>query len=66
MNTVELTWRKSSHSGGTSGQCVELAALGAAYVGIRDSKNPSRGHLSVGKGGMATLVASVKAGAFDI
>lgn len=33
-------WRKSSQSsGGTEGQCVELAVLRGA-VGVRDSKDP--------------------------
>jgi hypothetical protein len=31
-------WRKSSHSGGQGGQCVELAAA-AEGVAIRDSKD---------------------------
>jgi hypothetical protein len=33
-----LTWRKSSYSGNSGGQCVEVAARGAIF--IRDSKNP--------------------------
>jgi hypothetical protein len=38
-----LTWRKSSHSGGNGGQCVEVAASGRVFV--RDSKNRDSGHL---------------------
>lgn len=37
-------WRKSSHSTGSEGQCVEVAALAARPTGrmirMRDSKNP--------------------------
>ncbi|WP_435839174.1 DUF397 domain-containing protein [Streptodolium elevatio] len=32
-------WRKSSHSGGEGGQCVEVASLTAATA-VRDSKRP--------------------------
>lgn len=32
-------WRKSSHSGGTGGDCVELARTRSAVL-VRDSKNP--------------------------
>ncbi|NUT96870.1 MAG: DUF397 domain-containing protein [Saccharothrix sp.] len=32
-------WRKSSHSGGTGGDCVELANTGTSFL-VRDSKNP--------------------------
>jgi hypothetical protein len=39
-----LTWRKSSHSGGNGGQCVEVAASGRVFV--RDSKNPDSGRLA--------------------
>ena len=38
-----LSWRKSSYSGSSGGQCVEVAASGRVFV--RDSKNPDRGHL---------------------
>ncbi|MFI9812873.1 DUF397 domain-containing protein [Saccharothrix variisporea] len=33
------TWRKSSHSGGTGGDCVELAHTTTAIL-VRDSKAP--------------------------
>ncbi|MFE0647400.1 DUF397 domain-containing protein [Streptomyces sp. NPDC059534] len=32
-------WRKSSYSGDTGGQCIEVADL-AAHIAVRDSKNP--------------------------
>ncbi|CAL9549604.1 hypothetical protein SUDANB95_04370 [Actinosynnema sp. ALI-1.44] len=34
-----VAWRKSSHSGGTGGDCVELAHTRSAVL-VRDSKNP--------------------------
>lgn len=42
MNTPDLSaarWRKSSRSGSTGGDCVEVAGL-APVVAVRDSKNP--------------------------
>jgi hypothetical protein len=58
-------WRKSSHSGGNSGQCVEVAQVRAA-VGIRDSKFPEGGHLTVDRAAFAELVVQVKAGSLDL
>ena len=42
----ELSWKKSSHSSANGGNCVEIAALQGGVV-IRDSKDPSIGHLMV-------------------
>jgi hypothetical protein len=35
----KLTWRKSSRSGSSGGNCVELASL-ESKVAVRDSKDP--------------------------
>jgi hypothetical protein len=53
----DLTWRKSTYSGGSDddSNCVELAAHGA----VRDSKNPTGPILSVD---VTALVAAVKLG----
>lgn len=51
-----LSWRKSSHSGGNGGQCVEVASTLNA---LRDSKNPAGPVLNVG---LAALLAEIKAG----
>ncbi|NEA26844.1 DUF397 domain-containing protein [Actinomadura bangladeshensis] len=60
-----LTWRKSSYSGGANDSaCVEAAAVRGG-VGIRDSKNPAGGHLSVTSAAFAGLLRQVKAGALD-
>ncbi|MET9293648.1 DUF397 domain-containing protein [Streptomyces sp. NPDC003077] len=50
-------WRKSSYSGGSEGQCVEVADVTRTHAGIavRDSKNPS---------GPALLFASEVFGGF--
>lgn len=55
-------WRKSSHSGGSNGgmsDCVEVAAL-HRRIGIRDSKTPDAGHLSLSPEGFAALLTCVK------
>ena len=52
----DLTWRKSTYSGGSEdGNCVELATQGA----VRDSKNPTGPILSVD---VTAFVAAVKLG----
>lgn len=55
-------WRKSSRSGGIENtDCVEIAAL-ADRIGIRDSKAPEAGHLSLSAESFAGLLARVKRG----
>jgi hypothetical protein len=56
-------WRKSSHSGSQQGDCVELAHLGTAGIGIRDSKNPATGHLTISTEAFGELLARIKTGA---
>jgi Domain of unknown function (DUF397) len=41
----DLTWKKSSYSSSTGGNCVEVAALPDGGRAIRDSKNPNGGML---------------------
>lgn len=60
MELKEPVWRKSRRSGGGGGNCVELADLGAV-VGIRDSKNPAGGHLTVSRHELAAFVGRIKA-----
>ena len=58
-------WRKSSRSGGESGQCVEVAEA-SGLVCVRDSKNPRVGHLAVDRVAFAELLIQVKAGVLDL
>ena len=58
-------WRKSSHSSSTGGDCVELASLDGK-VGVRDSKAPSQGHLTLSRNELAALVRTIKAGDLDL
>jgi hypothetical protein len=53
-------WRKSSYSGGGGAtDCVELADL-TQTVGIRDSKHPEAGHLSIPKPTLTALFHRIK------
>lgn len=65
MNKQAKQWRKSSYSGGDSGQCVELANLDGT-VGIRDSKNPQNPHIEVGREALASLIGRIKAGELEL
>ena len=56
------SWRKSSYSGPEGGDCVEVAALPEATVGLRDSKNPSGSHLHLSVPAWRNLLSSIKSG----
>ncbi|MFA1545730.1 DUF397 domain-containing protein [Actinomadura chokoriensis] len=58
MNTPEqlqARWRKSTHSGAVENECIEVADLNG-HVGIRDSKNPTAGHLSLTRQDFAAIL----------
>ncbi|MFF2331734.1 MULTISPECIES: DUF397 domain-containing protein [unclassified Streptomyces] len=46
MSHEDAQWFKSSYSGGSGTECVEVAALGIS-VGVRDSKQPVGPHIVV-------------------
>ena len=58
-------WRKSSHSSGTGGQCVEVAALSPS-VAVRDSKDPDGPMLSFDAATWASFTSVIKAGLHDL
>jgi len=55
-----VTWRKSSYSNTSGGECVEFAPNLPALVPVRDSKNPAHGTLLFGVDAWAEFVGSVK------
>jgi len=59
-----MNWRKSSYSGGTGGDCVELARTGQGLL-ARDSKAPLSGMLSFADASASAFLTAVKGGRFD-
>ncbi|MFD7856318.1 DUF397 domain-containing protein [Streptomyces microflavus] len=51
-------WFKSSYSGGSGTECVEVADL-AATVGVRDSTRPQGPHISVSLVAWAGFIAGM-------
>jgi hypothetical protein len=59
-------WHKSSRSTqGTTGDCVEVAKL-SETIGVRDSKQPEAGHLSIDRDQFTVLVERVKRSELDL
>jgi uncharacterized protein DUF397 len=56
-------WRKSSYSGGTGGDCVEVSWDEQGPL-TRDSKAPNSGTLQFAGEAWATWLSAVKAGRF--
>jgi hypothetical protein len=54
---AELIWRKSTHSGGDGGECVELAAASEA-AHVRDSKAPHGPRLTFAPNAWTGFLAS--------
>ncbi|MFG2019445.1 DUF397 domain-containing protein [Actinomadura geliboluensis] len=59
MEDLNAQWRKSSHSGGNGGECIEVANL-TGTIGIRDSKNPDGPKLLVARAEFVALLATLK------
>ena len=56
-----IQWRKSSYSGSTGGDCVEVAVTcPTGAVPVRDSKNPSGPVLTVGAGAWRAFVDGLR------
>ncbi|MFD0146360.1 MULTISPECIES: DUF397 domain-containing protein [unclassified Streptomyces] len=54
-------WRKSSYSGGSSGDCLEVSdAARPAHVPVRDSKNPTGPALLLPAAAWTAFVDGVK------
>ncbi|KAA2253330.1 DUF397 domain-containing protein [Solihabitans fulvus] len=60
---TRAAWRKSSHSGGNGGECVELART-PTVAAVRDSKNPAGAVLVFEDGGLGEFLTAVKRGRF--
>jgi hypothetical protein len=60
--TSNLTWIKSSYSGGQGGNCVEVAVLPGGGRAVRDSKAPHGPALSFTPAEWAAFTATVRDG----
>ena len=54
-----LTWRKSSYSGNSGGNCAEVAGVPGAVL-VRDSKNPDGPRLVLGRSAWEAFAASLR------
>jgi len=52
-------WVKSTHSGPTGGNCVEMACLGDGRVAVRNSRHPADSALLFGREEWDAFVAAV-------
>ncbi|MFC4050230.1 DUF397 domain-containing protein [Actinomadura syzygii] len=59
MDLSTPTWRKSSHSSGNGGDCVEVARINDT-VAIRDSKDPEGPKLLLPLPALASLTRHIK------
>lgn len=53
-------WRKSSYSGSTGGECVEVADGCVGAVPVRDSKNPAGPVLVLGASAWQAFVDGIR------
>ncbi|MER5742705.1 DUF397 domain-containing protein [Streptomyces sp. NPDC002225] len=58
-STRRSKWRKSSYSGPSGGECLEVSD-GHASIPVRDSKNPTGPALAFSTGSWSAFVAAVK------
>jgi len=56
-----VTWRKSSYSGNSGGNCVEVGSA-ARLIAVRDSKDPEGPRLTFGHEAWEAFAANLKAG----
>jgi hypothetical protein len=60
-----VEWRKSSYSGSSGGECVEVAAIRRVNA-VRDSKDPEGGYLLLERAEWAALLSQIKQGSYDL
>ncbi|MFD9221870.1 DUF397 domain-containing protein [Streptomyces sp. NPDC060064] len=58
-------WRKSSYSGGSSGECLEVDDAHPTAVPVRDSKRPTAPPVAFGHAAWASFAAAVRTGALN-
>jgi hypothetical protein len=66
MGDSDVTWRKSSYSGASGGNCVEVAQFPDPAVAVRDSKDPEGPRLVLTRDSWQAFVTDVKSGEFNL
>jgi hypothetical protein len=56
---MRIAWRKSSHSGGNGGNCIEVASL-PGVVAVRDSKDPHGPQVHIPHDAFRRLAKAIK------
>ncbi|MFI2350225.1 DUF397 domain-containing protein [Streptomyces sp. NPDC019443] len=64
MDQEDIRWIKSSYSGGSGTECVEVAAS-AEDVGVRDSKVPHGPRLALPSSAWRGFVEALREGRLD-
>ncbi|MFF7632356.1 DUF397 domain-containing protein [Kitasatospora sp. NPDC008050] len=62
LDLSAAAWRKSSHSGSTQNDCIEVADGFPGVLPVRDSKDPSGPALVFPAASFAAFLAGVKRG----
>jgi hypothetical protein len=66
MGDSDVTWRKSSYSGASGGNCVEVAQFADPAIAVRDSKDPEGPRLVLTSDKWHAFVTDVKSGDFNL
>lgn len=61
MDLTRAAWRKSSYSGTTGGNCVEVARNQPGLVAVRDSKDPAGPALLLTPAAWRAFTTAIKA-----
>ncbi|ABP56891.1 DUF397 domain-containing protein [Salinispora tropica] len=59
MNLSNARWKKSTRSGTSGGECIEVAGNLPGIVGVRDSKDPTGPALVFGPRAWSAFVAQL-------
>ncbi|WP_431970241.1 DUF397 domain-containing protein [Nocardia sp. bgisy134] len=62
---ITSAWRKSSYSGPSGGNCVEVAEVSNGLVAVRNSRDPEGAVLFYTRPEIDAFVRGAKAGEFD-
>lgn len=58
MDLSQIVWRTSSYTNYNNNNCVEVGPA-PGVVGIRDTKNRARGHITISRAAWAMFVRDV-------